>query len=321
MLEPANDAALLRSMPHDSRSVSTTRASAPVDSGPALVRGERTPRAGSGRSEISNFRFPLLTIGSFRMSNKGNPLQHSAASHTRWSRVPAAERPQVTQAGRNAHFQKFLDQCDGDEKRAATCGGARISEHGAQVDRGPQGPSSRRPVIPMRGNMVRELVVGDGRLVNADEWGNAGPIDVMSVEQAKAITEQIRSQMGATRESVYRAWQGRVWIPLGYRSFDAYCVGEFGPNGLRLPRKERRATVTYLRRMGMSIRAITSATGEARNTVRSISEPRIHSPARPRGVNSTHLGTRSPTCTATTYRTFGVWTIGVSAASPKDGRR
>jgi hypothetical protein len=50
------------------------------------------------------------------MSNPGNPLQHRAASNMGWANT--IDRTARTEHGRRAHFQKFLDQYDGDEKRA-----------------------------------------------------------------------------------------------------------------------------------------------------------------------------------------------------------
>jgi hypothetical protein len=50
------------------------------------------------------------------MSNKGNPLQHSEASLRSWANT--IDRRERASHGARAHFQKFLDQYDGDEKRA-----------------------------------------------------------------------------------------------------------------------------------------------------------------------------------------------------------
>jgi hypothetical protein len=52
------------------------------------------------------------------MSNTGNSLQHKAAANARWKRVPTADRAAATQPGRDAHFQKFLDEYHGDVKQA-----------------------------------------------------------------------------------------------------------------------------------------------------------------------------------------------------------
>ena len=92
-------------------------------------------------------------------------------------------------------------------------------------------------------------------------------VDVMTLEQAQAITDRIRECITAEWELRAQAFLGHVWIPLGYISFDAYLVGEFGPNKLFLPRKDRRAAVAYMRSLSMSIRAIALAAGCDKNTV------------------------------------------------------
>jgi hypothetical protein len=61
------------------------------------------------------------------MSNKGNPSQHRAAAHSMWAGVPTAERTERTQAGRDGHFQKFLDRYHGDEKQARNAWKAHFS--------------------------------------------------------------------------------------------------------------------------------------------------------------------------------------------------
>jgi len=73
--------------------------------------------------------------------------------------------------------------------------------------------------------------------------------------------------MGDLMTLVVKAWLGRVWLPLGYESWDSYVKGEFEYAPLHLPRDERRAVVALLRGQGMSTRAIGSATGSDHATV------------------------------------------------------
>ncbi|MFE1462531.1 hypothetical protein ACFW6M_15720 [Streptomyces nigra] len=66
-----------------------------------------------------------------------------------------------------------------------------------------------------------------------------------------------------------KAWETRAWAALDYESWDRYCAEEFDSAlRLRLPREERSAVVTSMRATGMRLRAIESATGVSRETVR-----------------------------------------------------
>ena len=113
----------------------------------------------------------------------------------------------------------------------------------------------------------KERTVTGEEFVVVDEFGNVVEVDVMSREEALAITDRIREYIVAEWELRAQAFLGYVWIPLGYKNFEAYLVGEFGPNRLRLPRRERRAAVAYMRSINMSVRAIALAAGCDKNTV------------------------------------------------------
>ncbi|OIV38003.1 hypothetical protein BIV57_07970 [Mangrovactinospora gilvigrisea] len=70
------------------------------------------------------------------------------------------------------------------------------------------------------------------------------------------------------RVEVLAAFRERDWETLGYRDWDAYLSGEFGAHRVRLPRSERQQIVAALREGAMSTRAIASAIGVSRETVR-----------------------------------------------------
>lgn len=89
-----------------------------------------------------------------------------------------------------------------------------------------------------------------------------------SVERAQDLTEKIRTSLSVAWELVKEAYTERAWAALGYSSWDDYCSEEFGSNRVRLPREERREVVGSLREAGLSIRAIASATGQSKNTVK-----------------------------------------------------
>lgn len=89
----------------------------------------------------------------------------------------------------------------------------------------------------------------------------------LNTKQAEAITERIKSLVGDLMMLVAKAWQGRVWIALGYESWPDYIKNEFDQAPLSLPRDERKAVVALLRGQGMSTRAIGAATGTDHVTV------------------------------------------------------
>jgi flagellar motility protein MotE (MotC chaperone) len=119
----------------------------------------------------------------------------------------------------------------------------------------------------MRGNKIHEVVVSREKVALVDKDGTVLEFrDVMSPEQAQEITDRIRTRLEISWEEVAEAFIGYAWVAKEYKTFAAYCAGEFGPGRLRLPRPERRAAVEFLRRAGASIRDIAAATGCDKNT-------------------------------------------------------
>jgi hypothetical protein len=86
-------------------------------------------------------------------------------------------------------------------------------------------------------------------------------IALPTTEQARALTDRIKVAMEGTWLLIQEAYTSRAWAALGYGTWDAYCSAEFGASRLRLPREERQEVVASLRDSGMSLRAISSATG------------------------------------------------------------
>lgn len=91
--------------------------------------------------------------------------------------------------------------------------------------------------------------------------------DELTSSQARELTDRIRITLDGLWDLVIEAFNGRAHAALGYSSWDAYCNAEFGSNRIKLPREERQETVRSLREAGLSLRAISSATGAAYNTV------------------------------------------------------
>lgn len=92
-------------------------------------------------------------------------------------------------------------------------------------------------------------------------------IDIPSAGHARVLTDRIKVAVEGTWLLIQEAYTSRAWAALGYESWDAYCSTEFGQTRLALPREERREVVASLRDLGLSVRAIASATGADKNTV------------------------------------------------------
>ena len=84
---------------------------------------------------------------------------------------------------------------------------------------------------------------------------------VISAQDARNLTDKIKAGTAALWELIKEAYASRAWASLGYASWDDYCTQEFGTSRIRLPREERREVVSSMREIGMSTRAIASATG------------------------------------------------------------
>ena len=93
-------------------------------------------------------------------------------------------------------------------------------------------------------------------------------IVAMNATDARALNDRIKAGVEAIWELIKKAYVERAWAALGYESWDDYCTSEFGTSRLRLPREERAEVVASLRESGLSQRAIASATGLDRKTVR-----------------------------------------------------
>lgn len=89
----------------------------------------------------------------------------------------------------------------------------------------------------------------------------------LSSREARDLTDQIKTGVSALWELIKKAYITRAWEVLGYSSWDDYCTQEFGTSRIRLPREERREVVSSMREVGMSTRAIASATGAGYGTI------------------------------------------------------
>lgn len=89
---------------------------------------------------------------------------------------------------------------------------------------------------------------------------------------ARALTDEIKKaidRIGNLPEMIVTAHEGRVWTFLGYPSWNAYCVAELDTERITMPREERQELASLLSEQGLSMRAISSATGTSVGTVHS----------------------------------------------------
>lgn len=91
---------------------------------------------------------------------------------------------------------------------------------------------------------------------------------VATSAEARARVDRIKTGVEVIWSLIVESYQARDWDALGYSSWDDMCTREFGTSRLRLPREERAETVHSLRDAGLSLRAISSATGHDVKTVR-----------------------------------------------------
>lgn len=97
---------------------------------------------------------------------------------------------------------------------------------------------------------------------------NGGLLGALTAEAARDLTDQIRVGLEGVFQLIKAAYRGRAWVSLGYASWDEYVTREFGNLHLRPPREDRQEVVRSFREIGMSIRAISTATQLGSGTVR-----------------------------------------------------
>lgn len=113
-------------------------------------------------------------------------------------------------------------------------------------------------VVPSKDNLV----------VSTADIVSDSTARVLSVEAARALTNQIKLGLRVCYDLVSEAYFGKVWIPLGYTSWDLYCAGELADARLlRLNVEQRREIVAEMRAAGMSSRAIAAGIGVHHSTV------------------------------------------------------
>lgn len=109
-------------------------------------------------------------------------------------------------------------------------------------------------------------------VVDVAEQPQAQTPGQMTQAEARRLTDQIQLGLESIWEMAVRAWQGRVWVALGYPSWDDYCTRELGRCRVKLPADlaERAAAWRPLVEAGMSQRAIASVAGVSRERVQAV---------------------------------------------------
>ena len=91
--------------------------------------------------------------------------------------------------------------------------------------------------------------------------------DPLTEAEAEKLTAAIHRSTEHVWKLISEAYSRRAWAALRYDSWDDYCQVEFESSRIRLPREQRASAVKSLRESGLSIRAISAATGAGRGTV------------------------------------------------------
>lgn len=99
-----------------------------------------------------------------------------------------------------------------------------------------------------------------------------------SEAEARELTDELRSDYGSLQVKISTAWQGRIWLALGYDSWQDYLDNEFRDVSLRPPKDLEEQVISELRAAGMSTRGIASAVD--------ISHPTVYRRLRDAGVSN-----------------------------------
>lgn len=95
-----------------------------------------------------------------------------------------------------------------------------------------------------------------------------------SADEAQELTNELRADYGSLQVKISTAWRGRIWLALGYESWQDYLDEEFRDVSLRPPKELQEQVIAELRAAGMSTRGIASATDLSQPTVvRRLNEP------------------------------------------------
>ncbi|GFZ85271.1 hypothetical protein [Nesterenkonia alkaliphila] len=106
-----------------------------------------------------------------------------------------------------------------------------------------------------------------------------------SADEAREVIEEFKADVAALRVKMAAMWRGRIWIALGYNSWQECLDHEFQGIALRPSREEEQQVLMMLRDAGMSTRGIAAATDMDHSTV-----SRKLASSQPQGVASATPG-------------------------------
>lgn len=92
-------------------------------------------------------------------------------------------------------------------------------------------------------------------------------VSQFSADEARELTDELREDYGSLQVKISTAWRGRIWLALGYESWQDYLDEEFRDVSLRPPKELQQRVISELREAGMSTRGIASATDLSQPTV------------------------------------------------------
>lgn len=115
----------------------------------------------------------------------------------------------------------------------------------------------------------KELVpAAKGEAAKADE-----PESSFTKAQARRLTGKLKGNLRASVELFMEAYDGRIWVPMGYSTWKDYLDSELGEYRIKLPAVERKELVEKMSTPkseggpGMSSRAIADTLGVDQKTV------------------------------------------------------
>jgi hypothetical protein len=133
-------------------------------------------------------------------------------------------------------------------------------------------------------------------------------ITELDPSSARQLTDRIKVAVEGTWLLIQEAYLSRAWAALNYATWDEYLDTEFRGARLALPREERAETVQSMREAGMSLRAISAATGLSHETVRRDAAVTNVTPESVQGVDGkSYAPTRQPSVSDPSEFAGGSW--------------
>lgn len=92
-------------------------------------------------------------------------------------------------------------------------------------------------------------------------------VSKFSPDEAREFIEEVKGDYGSLRSKLATMWKGRIWLALGYESWQECIDTEFANEPIRPPKELEQETIEELRSLGMSARGIATATDIPKSTV------------------------------------------------------